>query len=124
VEPKLGSPSDSCGSTWNKNWAPQVICALTEELVHYLRKNILYKLLEQKVSESSYIYDSERTVVILPMEHVGWCDWPDTQTSQILQYFLFKFPFPKPVHVEMQSLPAHLPFCICLLLASPNYFKL
>jgi hypothetical protein len=33
-------------------------------------------------------------------------------TSQNLQYFLIKFPFPKPVHVDMKSLPAHLPYRI------------
>jgi len=34
-----------------------------------------------------------------------------------------KFQFPKPVHVEMKSLPAHLPFCI-VCYWSPNFFKL
>jgi hypothetical protein len=29
-----------------------------------------------------YIYDSEQTVVILTMKHVGWCDWPVTQNSR------------------------------------------
>jgi hypothetical protein len=78
---------------WNQNWVPQMICALAENPALYLGKNILYKFLEQQGSESSgiyiyiyiythtYIYDSQQTIVILPTEHVGWCDWPVTQIS-------------------------------------------
>jgi len=54
---------------------------------------------------------------------VGWCDWPVTQKSrQHWQHFLFKFPFPKQVHVEIKYLAAHLSFTIvrfwCLLITA------
>jgi len=66
MEPKLCSPSElrTSGRPWG-----------------LLGEKYLNKLLEKQVSKSSdiqmyiYIYESEQTVVILPMEHVRWCDW-------------------------------------------------
>jgi len=65
------------------------------------------------------------------LKHGASCwlvDWLGTHNSRywhkILQYFMIKFPFHKPVNTEMKSLPANLPFCICLLLRSSNYCKL
>jgi len=68
---------ECCGGMWKQNWAPQVNCAIAEDPGIYLAEEIC-KLLEQQVSESSdiYIYDSEQTLVILPMEHL---DFPDQQ---------------------------------------------
>jgi len=120
VEPKLCSPSElrTSGRPWG-----------------LLGEKYLNNLLEKQVSESSdiqmYIYicmDQNKLLLSYQWNMMGGANGRSHRnlglTSQKMQHFLFKFSFPKPVHVEMKSLPAHLPFCICLLLVSPNYFEL
>jgi hypothetical protein len=51
----LGYGETSCGSIWNRNWVPQVKCALVEDPGVYLGEEI-YKMLEQQASESSDTY--------------------------------------------------------------------
>ena len=78
------------------------------------------------------IYAVFLTFLVLPVvgQHVEWCDWLVTQNSSywhhkicniscLNSHFLNQVMLKKSLPV-----PAILPFCICFLLASPNYFKL
>ena len=58
---------------------------------------------------------------------VGWFGWsPWILVTDITKFAKFSvwFTFPKPIHIEMISLPENLPFFFCLLLVSANYCNL
>ena len=62
----------SCGSMWDRNWALQVNCTFAEDPGVYLGEEIFYG----SCWNNRFLCDSEKTVVILPMEHL---DFPDQQ---------------------------------------------
>ena len=61
----------NCGRR-NRNWALQVNCTIAEDPGVYLGEEIFYV----SCWNNRFPCDSEKTVVILPMEHL---DFPDQQ---------------------------------------------
>jgi hypothetical protein len=118
-----------CGADWRPCWIEFTVSDYCDILIWTKKPSNTHAVSTQLSSDKRHTFRHDSDVGHSLLHGATcWVVWLAGHTefyvltSQNLQYFLFKFPFPKSVHVEVKSLPAHLPFCIvcywCVLITS------